>query len=149
MSRNHGYALGAGALGGMALLPGLWAIVFVGAAAVVAIAWKVSQCRHPGPLGLLPPVIDDQGVRQPARWYCDRCGKTIDAAFDRDRRPVPRFVGYDQTKAAGAAKRADELESRQRELAVKRAGMSITRKQAKIVEPPRKPVPIQGRRLAG
>jgi hypothetical protein len=134
----------------MALLPGLWSVAFVGASAVAALAWKMSQCRHPGPLGLLPPVVDDHGVRQPARWYCDRCGKTIDAAFDRDRTPVPRFVGYDQTKAAGAAKRADELASRQRELAVRRAGMNVTRsKPAKLVEPARKPVPIQGRRLAG
>ena len=93
----------------------------VGAAVAVTLVMKT--CRHPGPLALLPPTTDFTGVRQPARWYCDHCGKTWNAVFERSQTPVQRFTGYDEAKAVGAAKRAAELVDRRRALALDRAGL--------------------------
>jgi|SRR5438132_4157754 len=88
-----------------------------------AIFWSLRICRHPGPLALLPPTTDFTGARQPARWYCDSCGRTWEANFERAQRPVQKFSGYDETKALGAAKRAAELVDRRRALALDRAGL--------------------------
>jgi len=97
--------------------------------AVVAV-WRSAWCRHPGPLGLLPPLNNADGTRSPAQWFCDRCGKAWPAAFEREHSPVPRFDGYDQSKAPDAARRAQELERRQRALALRRAGLVPSRRRA-------------------
>jgi len=103
-------------------------------AAAAAVVWRVWQCNHPGPLGLLPPVTDANGTRQPARWFCDACGNSWPAIFERDQQPVRRFEGYDESKAAGAARRADELFRRQHQLAIRRAGAA-----ERPAEPKRRP----------
>ena len=100
---------------------GLWAIVAFWRSAS---AW----CRHPGPLGLLPPVTNADGTRSPAHWFCDRCGKTWVASFEREQTPILRYGGFDQSKAEHAARRADELERRQRTLALRRAGLTPNRR---------------------
>ena len=83
------------------------------------------RCAHPGPLGLMPPVTLPDGSRTTAQWFCDNCGKSWPANFEREHRPVPRFAGYDESKAASAAKRADDLYKRQHAMAVKRAGYTV------------------------
>ena len=98
------------------------AVVFVTALGGLAV-WWFGRCHHPSPLGLLPPTTDAEGHRQPARWFCGACGTSWVAAFDRDREPIRRFDGFDSSKAQDAARRADELERRQRALAVRRAGL--------------------------
>jgi hypothetical protein len=98
------------------------AIVLAGGVGALAL-WWFGRCHHPSPLGLLPPTTDADGVRQPARWFCGACSATWVAEFSRDREPVRRFDGFDATKAEHAARRADELERRQRALAVRRAGL--------------------------
>jgi hypothetical protein len=98
------------------------AVVLVGGLGAVAV-WWFGRCHHPSPLGLLPPTTDADGVRHPAQWFCGACGASWVAAFDRDREPIRRFDGFDSTKAEHAARRADELERRQRALAVRRAGL--------------------------
>lgn len=121
-----------------------------------AIAWRLSLCPHPGPLALLPATQDIDGAPLPARWYCDACGQTWAANFERDQTPVRKFTGYDESKAVHAAKRAAELADRQRALALQRAGLRPTAKKGRPVrEPVLAPdaadvVPIgQGRRFAG
>jgi len=72
--------------------------------------------------------------------------------FERGRAPVPRFTGYDQSKAPEAAKRAAQLEQRTRALALRRSGVNHPAPTAKKrVRPtqPLKPVSIQHRRIAG
>jgi hypothetical protein len=129
-----------------------WVWLFTGGlSAVGLIAW-MSRCHHRHPLSLLPPVVDELGVRSTAKWYCADCGKSWPAGMERDRAPIQRFSGYDQTKAVASARRADELEERQRELAMKRAG--LTRKRVSppptaLQQPSKAPVPIHGRRIAG
>ena len=107
-------------------MPGLswWALV-PGALIVTAIAWRVSRCPHGGPLGLLPATTDLTGARLPARWRCDACGATWAARFDKEHTPVRRFLGYDESKAAHAARRAAELADGRRALAVRRAGFHV------------------------
>jgi hypothetical protein len=90
----------------------------------VVVVWRSAWCRHPGPLGLLPPIANADGTRSSAQWFCDRCGKTWPAAFEREHSPILRFDGYDQSKAPDAARRAQELERRQRLLAIRRAGLT-------------------------
>ena len=99
-------------------------------AGVVTVMVLLKACRHSGPLALLPPTTDFTGARQPARWYCDRCGKTWEAVFERSQTPIQRFTGYDEAKAVGAAKRASELADRRRALAVDRAGLKPQGKRA-------------------
>jgi hypothetical protein len=130
-----GGAVLAGALAGLAAV-GVW---FAG-------------CRHPGPLALLPAVLESDGRRLPARWCCHDCGKSWPAAIDDGHAPVPRFAGFDEKKASDAARRAVDLERRQRELAVRRAGWTprpdTPARQAptlKLERPPR-PVAIRSRR---
>ena len=94
-------------------------LTFASVAAVTAVSWK---CRHSGPLGLLPPTTNADGTRTAAHWYCDSCGKSWPANFDRVQQPVRRFEGYDETKAVEAARRADELYRKQHAIARKRAG---------------------------
>lgn len=120
-----------------------------------AIAWRLSLCPHPGPLALLPATRDLDGTPLPARWYCDACGQSWEAHFEREHTPVPKFTGYDESKAVHAAKRAADLADRQRALALQRAGLRPAAKKAKPVlrEPAHASdtvVPIgQGRRFAG
>ncbi len=92
------------------------------------VLWQLAWCRHPGPLGLLPPVTNPDGTRTNAQWFCDHCGKTWAASFEREQTPVLRFNGYDQSKAVDAARRAAELERRQRTLALRRAGLAPSRR---------------------
>ena len=92
---------------------------FVSVAGVTALTWR---CRHAGPLGLLPPTTNADGTRTSPRWYCDACGKSWPAVFDRTQHPVRRFEGYDESKAVEAARRADELYRKQHAIARKRAG---------------------------
>ena len=94
-------------------------LTFAGVAAVTALTWR---CRHSGPLGLLPPTTNADGTRTAAQWYCDACGKSWPAVFDRSQQPVRRFEGYDESKAVDAARRADELYRKQHAIARKRAG---------------------------
>ena len=80
------------------------------------------RCHHPAPLGLLPPTTDADGTRLPARWFCDRCGRTWPAGFEHEHRPIPRYEGFDQSKAPEAARRADDLYKRKHAMALRRAG---------------------------
>lgn len=138
---------------------GLAGVTWLGVPAVAGVATvaaMVKTCRHPGPLALLPPITDFTGARQPARWYCDHCGKTWDAVFERSQTPVQRFTGYDETKAVGAAKRAAELADRRRALALDRAGLrpqgKRSPKPAAAAKPAAEPAAVvqigQRRRLA-
>jgi hypothetical protein len=87
----------------------------------------LARCHHNDRLGLLPPTTLADGSRLPARWYCDGCGKTWNAVFDRDTAPVVRFTGYDQSKAPAAARHAADLRDRQQAAAVRRAGYAVRR----------------------
>jgi hypothetical protein len=98
-----------------------WWPVVIGAI-VVGGAWSLMTCRHPGKLGLLPPVVSETGERLPARWYCDQCGESWPAGITHEAEPIQRFSGYDESKARSAARRASELEAAQRGLAVRRSG---------------------------
>lgn len=136
-----------------------WSTVVFGAAASGVAGWCF-KCHHPGPLGLLPPVDEANGDRTPARWYCDRCGHAWPAGIDHGKPPVQRFTGYDESKAIGAAKRADELSVRQRDLAVRRAGLhrspaiskavskASPRRSATPFNRPAGPMPVGGHRAA-
>jgi hypothetical protein len=73
-------------------------------------------------------VTNADGTRSAAHWFCDRCGKTWAASFEKEHTPVRRYDGFDQSKAAHAARRADELERRQRTLAMRRAGLTPNRR---------------------
>ena len=124
-----------------------WSTVVFGAAASGVAGWCF-KCRHPGPLGLLPPVDEANGDRTPARWYCDRCGHAWPAGIDHGKPPV------------GAAKRPDELSVRQRDLAVRRAGLNRSpaiskavskaspRRSATPFNRPAGPMPVGGHRAA-
>ena len=98
------------------------AVVLVSGLGIGAV-WWFGRCHHPSPLGLLPPTTDADGVRHPPRWFCGACGASWIAEFNRDSEPIRRFDGFDSSKAESAARRADELERRQRALAVRRAGL--------------------------
>ena len=100
-------------------------------AAAAAVVWRVWQCHHPGPLGLLPPTDAADGSRLPARWFCDACGESWTANFEREHVPVRKFEGFDMTKAAQAARRADELFRRQHQLAQRRSGAAVKRARAR------------------
>jgi hypothetical protein len=147
-------------IGLMVLAGGAWALlqirprfwgVLVSIGAVAAVMWQFARCRHSGPLGLLPPVHDETGALVPARWYCDRCGKSWPAVFERTQQPVTRFAGYDESKAPAASRRADELARRQRALAMRRAGIATglsAERRAAARPDPADIVPIvQGRRF--
>jgi hypothetical protein len=141
-----------GSVGTAAVVTVLWSSIVAGAALVAVVVWQLTKCRHGQRLGLLPPVLNERGERVPARWYCDACGKSWPAMFEHGPAPVPRFSGYDQSKAAAAARRAAELEERTRTLALKRAGLVDARPPAKprLKPTPRlKPVSINSRRIAG
>jgi hypothetical protein len=101
--------------------------VLVGAIGVTTLAFLLTRCRHPYP-ALQPPIVDDLGQRHPPHWYCDDCGRRWVARFEHDSQPVMRFAGFDPEKAVDAARRADELVSRRREMAVARAGLGAQRK---------------------
>ena len=103
-----------------------WAAA-LGVAAAVIVGVRAFRCAHPGPLGLLPPTTADDGTRTSAKWFCDSCGKTWPAVFEREQRPIRRFEGYDASKAAAAARRADDLYKRQQALAMRRAGLATRR----------------------
>jgi len=141
-------------------VPGLpWWGLTAGVLLSGAIAWRLSVCPHTGPLALLPATTDLDGAPLPPRWFCDACGKTWAANFEKEHTPVRKFTGYDESKAVNAAKRAAELADRQRALALQRAGLRPATSAGKRVKPVREPelapdtaaiVPIgQGRRFAG
>jgi len=145
------------ALTGGLRIPGLpwWGLV-ASLAIVGAVAWRLSTCPHPGPLALLPATTDLEGTSLPPRWYCDACGRSWAAHFEKEQTPVYKFSGYDESKAVHAARRATELADRQRLLALQRAGLRPSPKKVKTIrEPVHIPdtagvVPIgQGRRFAG
>jgi hypothetical protein len=141
-----------GAFAAAAVATVLWSSVVAGLAVVATLVWQLAKCRHTQPLGLLPPMVNERGENVPARWYCDTCGKSWPAMFEHGPAPVPRFSGYDQSKATAAAKRAAELEERTRALALKRAGLAEPTPGAKTRVrpiPALKPVAIHGRRIAG
>jgi hypothetical protein len=118
--------IGVGAAAVAASFTGSWPFVLAAVVGGVGVFW-LGQCRHPGPLGLLPPTTEADGSAVPARWYCDSCGKTWPAEFDHGHPPVRKFDGYDPTKAVTAARRADDLARRQRALALRRAGLEAAR----------------------
>jgi hypothetical protein len=145
--------MGAAVFGVLAAVSVLWSSVLMSGALVATLVWQMTRCRHTRPLGLLPPIMDGRGRIVPARWYCDSCGKSWPAMFERGKGPVRRFSGYDQSKAVAAAKRADELVEGQRALALKRAGMQKSARlpivRVKSVPSRHEPVCIQSRRIAG
>jgi hypothetical protein len=95
--------------------------------AIIGVAvWLLTQCRHPGRLGLLPPTVKADGTREPARWFCDQCGKSWPAAIEHESTPIVRYSGFDQTKAPAAARRASEADRKRQALAVRRATTSDT-----------------------
>jgi hypothetical protein len=112
------------AVAGGLQIPGLppWGLI-VGLAVIGVLAWRLSVCPHDGPLALLPATTDLDGTALPPRWHCDACGLTWAANFEKQHTPILKFSGYDESKAVGAAKRAAELEERQRALALQRAGL--------------------------
>lgn len=142
--------LAAGTMAFVTFRPSWW-IVSMSAVVIGSGVWYFGRCRHPGPLGLLPPTADEAGGQQPARWFCDRCGQSWPAGFERERTPIYRFAGYDPSKAVAAAKRAEELERKQRELAVKRAGqagrMIRARQAVEPLDATAEVVPIRRRRF--
>jgi hypothetical protein len=154
-----GSVLFAALVGGLRV-PGLpwWGLV-LGLAVVGAFAWRLSTCPHDGPLALLPSTTDLDGTPLPPRWFCDQCGQTWAANFEKEQTPVRKFTGYDESKAVNAARRASELADRQRALALQRAGLRPAGSAAKKAKPAPQPalaadtadvVPIgQGRRFAG
>ncbi len=127
-------------------------IVGAAFAAATSVGVWLAGCRHSGPLALLPSVTDAGGTRAPSRWCCHDCGATWPAALDDGHAPIRRFEGFDERKAAEAAKRATDLERRQRELAVRRAGWAPTQNEATArratlkLERPARPVAIRSRR---
>jgi hypothetical protein len=112
------------AVAGGLQIPGLppWGLI-AGLAVIGVLAWRLSVCPHDGPLALLPATHDMNGTALPARWYCDACGESWAANFEKAQTPIRKFTGYDQTKAVSSAKRAAELAERQRALALQRAGL--------------------------
>ena len=132
MKRDY-LLLGTGVVVGAAALavtaPRLLLVGAAVAATTAALAW-VARCRHRDGLGLLPASNNADGTRTPARWYCDSCGRSWPAGFERDRAPVVRFTGYDQSKLPAAARRADLLARQRQELAVRRAGLVTPRVEA-------------------
>ncbi len=122
------------------------AVLAGGFGLLAAAVWWFGQCHHPRPLSLLPPMTDADGRRQPAQWFCPHCGQRFPASFEHDSTPVPRFRGYDESKAVAAAKRAADLEERQRRLAVKRAGLrrsTPAAPAATATTPPTRPEPVR------
>jgi hypothetical protein len=127
---------------------GFWVLLVV--AGLAAAVWRFGRCHHPGPLGLLPPTHEHDGTLRSAHWFCDACGRSWPAVFERTQRPIARFVGYDASKAEAAARRASDLLKRQRALAVKRSG--ITQRKPARRRPQMRPEPapvvqIHGRRF--
>lgn len=110
-----------------------WAVV-IAAAAGGPVVWHLSGCSHHGPLGLLPATTDLNGQPLPPRWFCDQCGETWVANFEKEHKPIQRFTGYDESKAVEAARRAAQLADRQRGLALQRAGLRAAIK-------PSRPIP--------
>ena len=121
----------------------MWFGISVSGLAAVGV-WQFGKCHHPRPLGLLPPVVLADGHRQPAQWFCERCGRSWPAMLERSTAPIPRFQGHDEGKAREAARRASAYEARMRDLAVQRAGMA---KPAGARRTPG-PVPIGTRRAS-
>lgn len=107
------------------VMRGMWVL---GAIVVIVSIRELARCHHPGPLGLLPPLTNADGQQVGSRWYCPQCSAEWPAAFDHDHPPVQRFSGYDPSKPIAAARRARELESQQRRLAIARAGLAAERK---------------------
>jgi hypothetical protein len=135
-------------LGGVSfLVHEVWIVTAVAGVLGMSV-WFFGRCPHPRPLGLLPPVTDAAGNRTPAQWYCGQCGQQFPATFEHARSPLPRFRGYDESKAPVAARRAAELDDRRRQLAVRRAGMT-KRPDLERGLSRQGPVPVPGRRLAG
>ena len=125
--------------------------LFVSTGILGASVWWFGRCHHPRPLALLPPITDEDGRRHPAHWFCAQCGERFPANFEHERLPIPRFSGFDETKATAAARRAADLAQRQRRLAVKRAGMPKRAAMARPSLPAARvePVAIQDHRRAG
>jgi hypothetical protein len=123
MTRLITFTLGFASLGGV--VPGRYRFIFLACAAIGAIAWAM-RCRHRGPLGLLPSIVDEAGERLPARWYCDNCGRSWPANFEHEHAPVQRFKGYDESKAVTAARRAKDLERARRALAIRCSGVDAS-----------------------
>ena len=133
--------LGTGALGWV--LAGVPGASLLGLAAAVAV---LARCRHRGPLGLLPAVVGEDGKRRPERWFCPACGRTWPTTDHRDTMPIQRFEGYDQTKAVEAARRADDVVRRQRQIALERTDRPHPRPAPVKRERPARPIDIQNRR---
>lgn len=132
----------------------LWsrpAWLFLTTGAVGAAFWWLARCHHPRPLALLPPMTDEDGRHQPAQWFCAQCGERFPANFEHERLPIPKFSGYDEAKAVASARRAADVELRQRRLAVKRAGMTLRAPARRPAVPAARtePVAIQDHRRAG
>jgi hypothetical protein len=100
--------------------------VLIGGIGAAGLAAQLGRCRHPHP-ALQPATVDHFGRHSPAHWYCDDCGRRWAASFEHESRPIQRFAGFDPSKAVDAARRADELETRRREMALVRAGLSSRR----------------------
>jgi hypothetical protein len=109
-----------------------WAVV-IASAVGGPVVWLLSGCSHPGPLGLLPATTDLGGQPLPPRWFCDQCGKTWAANFEKEHKPIPRFTGYDESKAVESARRAAQLADRQRGLALQRAGFRAAVKPSRVL----------------
>ncbi len=148
MTRLVSWFFGLASLG--SLIPGRYRIAALALALVPVVIWAM-QCRHRGPLGLLPSVTDETGQRLPPRWYCDNCGRSWPADFEHHQTPVQRFKGYDESKAVSAARRANELEMAQRALAIRRAGIvsSPNRKGLRAIDGMSSAVRIGGQQRLG
>ena len=102
--------------------------ILLGVALAPLVGAYAFRCHHPGPLGLLPPTTEADGTRLPARWFCDRCSRTWPAGFEHEHRPIPRYEGFDQSKAPEAARRADDLYKKTHAMALRRAGFTADKR---------------------
>lgn len=128
-----------------------WLVTVAIGGVVAAGSWWLGRCHHPRPLGLLPPTTDEQGNRVPARWFCEKCGSQFAATFEHCHAPIQRFAGFDGSKATHAARRKADFDQRQRQLAVRRAGMKQRPATVRPVLQANRPQPVPNppRRLAG
>jgi hypothetical protein len=134
MKREYFFVWAAVALAGAALaltVPMVFLATMATSAGGAVLYW-FGRCHHGDRLGLLPPTAGADGARLPARWYCDRCGRSWPAGLDHDRSPVVRFSGYDQSKLPAAARRAAALEKQRQALAIRRAGIVTPRIEAPV-----------------
>jgi hypothetical protein len=90
--RIAGCALVLGSIFAMDHAAAIWTFAALGLVTLSGV-WLALRCPHSGPLGLLPPVMNERRERVPARWYCDACGRTWPAGIEHGKPPIQKFSG--------------------------------------------------------